>query len=326
MRRRYFLIAGLALGLSSAGLGGCAVQAGRLLGGPPDDLPRYAELASTPFFADEEYYCGPAALAAALGAAGVHVDPDTLADDVFLPGREGSLQLEMLAGARRHGAVATVIPGSLEAILREIDGGQPVVVLQNLGLSWAPSWHYAVVIGYDLDRRHLLLRSGPIERQALAIRTFEHTWKRGNHWAFVVLPPGRLPVTAEEREATHALVAFERSAEPAQAELAYATALKRWPDSLTLAMGLGNTQYAMGDLAAALETFDQAARRHRSPAAYHNLAIVLLEQGQCDAARAAALQGLEPGGPLEDMLRDTLDRIDAARSATAASTFSCSRG
>ena len=92
--------------------------------------------------------------------------------------------------------------------------GEPVLVLQNLGLSWAPSWHYAVAVGYDLDAGTMLLRSGPMQRQELALRTFEHTWKRGGHWAFVTLPPGTLAATASEADATAALVAFERSAPP----------------------------------------------------------------------------------------------------------------
>ena len=29
-------------------------------------------------------------------------------------------------------------------------GALTLLVLQNLGLSWLPRWHYAVVVGYDL--------------------------------------------------------------------------------------------------------------------------------------------------------------------------------
>lgn len=312
MRRRRFVAAGVVLGLSFTGLAGCAAQTRRLLADSPRDLPRRAELVDTPFFPDEEFHCGPAALATVLGATGFPTQPDTLVGDVFLPGRKGSLQLEMLSGARRHGAVAVVIPGELETLLRETAAGNPVVVLQNLGLAWAPSWHYAVVIGYDLDARHLLLRSGPIERQQLALRTFEHTWARGSHWAFVVSPPGRLPVTAQEAEATRALVAFERSASPHAAVRAYSAGLERWPDSLTLAIGMGNAFYAASDLAAAEHHFRRAALRHEAAPAYNNLAVVLLEQGRCDEARESAMRALALGGPLYDAARETMHLIDNA--------------
>jgi hypothetical protein len=61
-------------------------------------------------------------------------------------GTRGHAEAEMLSGARRHGAVATVIRGTLEARLREVAAGHTVMVLQNLGLSFVPLWHYAVVV------------------------------------------------------------------------------------------------------------------------------------------------------------------------------------
>lgn len=301
----------LALVLVALLAGGCATQSASLLAQRPSGLPARVELADTPFFPDDSHFCGPAALATALSAAGLPTRPDALVDRVFLPGREGSLQIEMLAGARRSGAVAPLIPGTLEALLREVAAGHPVVVLQNLGLSWAPSWHYAVVVGYDLDAGELVLRSGPMQRQVLALRTFEHTWKRGGNWAFVTLPPGRLAATATEAEATAALVAFERSAPPAAAESAYRAGLQRWPGSYTLQMGLGNVLHAQGDLAGAEAAFARAATTHDQAAAHNNHARVLLALGRAAEARAAAQRGLALGGPLRATLLDTLRAIDA---------------
>ena len=218
----------------------------------------------------------------------------------------------MLAGARRSGAVATPIPGTLEALLRELAAGHPVVVLQNLGLSWAPSWHYAVAVGYDLDAGTMLLRSGPMKRQVLALRTFEHTWKRGGHWAFVTLPPGTLATTASEADTTSALVAFERSAPPAASATAYRAGLQRWPRSYILQMGLGNASHAAGDLAGAEAAFGRAADMHDQAAAHNNRARVLLELGRPTAARQAAQRGLAVAGPLRATLLDTLQAIEAA--------------
>lgn len=292
-------------------LGGCATQNGQYQRERFPDLPPRAELVDTPFFPDDSHYCGPAALATSLTAAGRPVSPETLIGEVFLPGRQGSLQIEMLAGARRHGAVATLIPGTPEALLREIAAGHPVVVLQNLGLSWIPFWHYAVAIGYDLEAGHLLLRSGPLKRQEISLRTFEYTWNRSQHWAFVTLPPGRLPATASEPEVTRALVAFERNGPTKATAQAYRSALERWPDSPTLAMGLGNALYAMGDPQGAETVFRRVAEQHDLPAAYNNHARVLLELGQRTAARRAAQRGLAVAGPLRPALLETLEAIEA---------------
>jgi tetratricopeptide (TPR) repeat protein len=172
-----------------------------------------------------------------------------------------------------------------------------------------------VVIGYDFDAAHFLLRSGPIERQELAFNTFEHTWDRAERWAFVALPPGRLPATADEAEGTRALVAFERNAPPPRAAQAYSAGLARWPHSLTLAMGLGNARHAAGDLDGARQAFADAAQRHDAAAAHNNLAAVLLDLGRHAEARQAALQAVAKAGdsgPIADSARATLSKIDKA--------------
>lgn len=271
---------------------GCAVQTQALREHPPSDLPRAAELQRTPFFAQTAYQCGPAALATVLAAAGLPADPARLGEQVFLPARTGTLQIEMMAGARRQGAVATRLPTSLEALLREVSAGHPVVVFQNLGLSWAPRWHYAVLIGYDVQSGDVVLRSGTTERQVMRMRTLEHTWKRAGSWAFVALPPGQWPITAEEKAVIEASVGFERVATPAQAVTVYRSALVRWPHSLSLRMGLGNSLHAAGDKRAAAHEFRAAALRHGSAAAWINLASTLLELGDVHDAADAAREAL----------------------------------
>ena len=269
-------------------IAGCAVQTQALRALPPAGLVPRAELTATPFFAQTEYRCGPAALATALAAAGLPADPAELGPAVFLPARTGTLQIEMIAGARRQGAVATRIGTTLEAALREVAAGRPVVVLQNLGLTWIPAWHYAVLVGYDIPLGDVFLRSGTTQREALPMRTFEHTWARSGFWAFVVLPPGQWPATAGEAAVVEASVGFERSGTPQQAVAVYRSALERHPDNLTLAIGLGNSLYAAGDKGAAAAAFRAAAERHRSSAAWVNLSTTLLELGDRDGARDAA--------------------------------------
>ncbi|HSR01823.1 MAG TPA: PA2778 family cysteine peptidase, partial [Methylophilaceae bacterium] len=170
-------------------------------------LPKQVELYKTPFFPQEQYQCGPAALATALNAVNIKISPEQLTDEVYIPSRKGSLQIEMLAATRRHGAIAIKIPPKLEALLQEIASGNVVVVMQNLGLSWAPSWHYAVLIGYNLDKELVWLRSGKYKRFEMTMSTFERTWARSENWAFVALPPGKLPITTTPDEIIKALVA-----------------------------------------------------------------------------------------------------------------------
>ena len=225
----------------------------------------------------------------------MNADPLWLGDQVFLPARTGTLQVEMIAGARRHGAVATQLPPTLNAVLHEVRAGHPVVVLQNLGLSWVPRWHYAVLIGYDLAAGEVLLRSGATRREVMAMRTFEHTWARSGRWAFVALPPGQWPVTAEEAAVVDASVGFERVAPPPQAVAVYRSALERWSDNLSLRMGLGNSLHAAGDKRAAADAFRTAAQQHQSAPAWINLASTLLELGDAPGGLAAAREAVALG-------------------------------
>jgi hypothetical protein len=291
-RRALALLSVLAAVAVMAVLTGCAAQSAQLLKLPPADLPQSFELERTPFYPQTEYQCGPAALATVLSAAGIPVELETLSKQVFLPARTGTLQVEMMAGARRQGAIATRLPVRVEALLRELHAGHPVVVFENRGLSWAPVWHYAVLVGYDLRTGEATFRSGVEQRETMALRTFEHIWMRAGAWAFVALPPGQWPQTAEENAVVEASIGFERSATPRQAGVAYRTALERWPGNLSLQLGLGNSLHAVGDKPAAAEVFRAAAIAHASAPAWINLSSTLVDLGRGPEAVEAAREAV----------------------------------
>lgn len=278
-------------------------------------LPRQHELTGTPFFPQTLHHCGPAALATALNAIDVSITPDQLAPEVYIPSRKGSLQIEMLAAARRHGALPIMIAPTLDTLLKEIAAGNAVVVMQNLGLSWVPAWHYAVVVGYDLDKELIWLRSGTSRRFEMTLSSFQRTWARSQYWAFVALKPGNLPASVEPDAVIKGLIAFEKTADAALAKAAYAAAVKRWPDNLVLQMGLGNSAYAAGDLSEAASAFRSAISVHPdAAAAYNNLANVLLAQGNASAAKETAVRALqlaEKDKNLQSQINKTLAEINA---------------
>ena len=299
----------LATALALLLLAGCATQTRALLATPRAG-PHQQELSATPFYAQERYQCGPAALAMLLGAAGIEAAPEALVSEVYLPGREGSLQIELQAAGRRHGALTARIEPRLEALLAELDAGHPVLVLQNLSLPIAPKWHYAVAIGYDIGSRELILRSGTTRRMTMPLSTFEHTWSRSGFWGMVALAPGQLPASVKLEQAQAALIAYEKVAPAPMAQLAYRAALQRWPTTLALQLGVGNSAYASGDRRAAAEAFRNAAAAHPdNGAAFNNLAVVLGELGQLEEARAAAQTAVDLGGPWRDEALATLQSL-----------------
>ena len=247
----------------------------------------------------------------ALNAAGVAVTPDALTDEVYIPARKGSLQVEMLASARRHGLVAYELAPELKDVLAEVAAGNAVIVLQNQGL-WAfhPYWHYAVVIGYDLEKKVILLHSGTRASRAMALGLFEFLWIDGQRWSMVALGPGRLPASAREASYATAAAALEQAGRVAEAHSAFEALLERWPDNLVGMMGLGNTAYALGRTAEAESAFRTAASAHPlTGAAFNNLAQTLADQGKLEAALDAARKAVSLGGASLPASQATLEEI-----------------
>jgi tetratricopeptide (TPR) repeat protein len=218
----------------------------------------------------------------------------------------------MIGATRRHGRVAYVI-SSPEELLAEVAAGHPVIVLQNLGLSWIPVWHYAVVIGYDAESGTVTMHSGVTNRKETTLRVFDNTWSRSSYWGLLTLAPDRLPATADETDYTEAVLGLEKARKWPEAITGYRTALKKWPENLPAHMGVGNAYYAMGDLTGAEHAFAEATRQFPTQgAAFNNLAQVLFEQGKKEAALAVAEKAVSMGGPMSGVFQKTLEEIKSS--------------
>lgn len=302
-------------------LGGCAAllpQSQGVRATWPAGLGERTELAAVPFFAQTDYHCGPAALAMVLGHDGVEVTPDDLVPKVYLPERRGSLQVEMIAAARSYSVVSWRLAPRLEDVLREVEAGNPVIVLQDYGFWPIRIWHYAVVVGFDRATGKVVLRSGEKQRLELPFAVLEYTWKPSDYWSMVAVPPDRIPVTAGEAEWSAAVAAMERVATHAASRTAYRTLLARWPDNLAGALGLANVAYADRDLGEAERVLRRAVERHPdATAALNNLAQVLSERDRNDEALRLIDRAIARGGPLQASAEETragiLRRLEAGR-------------
>lgn len=300
-------------------LTGCAStpQSDAILASIPDNLKQPVELTSVPFYPQHKYQCGPAALATLLGDQGREVDMDELVRRVYIPGRQGSLQLELIAASRDYGLIPYTLVDELPLVLNEIRAGRPVLVLQNLGVSWYPQWHYAVVVGYDLAAGELILRSGTTERYRINLYTFEHTWQRGKRWAMILLKPGQLPTAGDDLRYMNAIVGFERSKNWSLLDKAYQAGLGRWPGSSVLRMGYGNSLYSQGKLTAALEQYQKVIALDAGYApAYNNAGQVCAELGRFDQALQYVKRAIELGGVHSKQYRSTLKDIYRMQSAS----------
>ena len=274
---------------------GCATSPQtRLLVDNPPDIPTQVELTEVPFFPQQKYHCGPSSLASVVSYRGTPVEPDQIAQMIYVPGLKGSLQIEVEAAARQFEMLPVQLDGKLESLLRELAAGNPIFVLQNLGLDSIPVWHYEVVVGYDLAERVVILRSGVDARVLRSFALFEKTWQRADHWALVVVSVDTVPATASADTYLDAVIGMEQVGRIESANNAYATALRRWPGNLLAQTGLGNSAYAMGEFVAAESAYRSALVIDPQKAeVWNNLAYVLAQLGQHESSMDAIDRALE---------------------------------
>lgn len=265
------------------------------------DLAPIRTLPHVPYFPQVEDQCGPASLATVLVANGVDVKPEQLRDKIYIPGKEGVVTTEMVARARRYGLLAYVLRPQLVDVLTEINAGTPVLVMQNLGFSWLPRWHFSVAVAYNLDTRTITLRSGNERQHEISFSLFLKTWRRANSWAMVVVPSGALPATANPKRLIQAATDLEQVQEQAAALAVYQSLLQRWPDSVLANFGAGNSAYALGRYNEAHNYFSSYLQVRPSAAeGWNNLAYNLAALGCGSQALQAISCGLKltPDNPI----------------------------
>jgi hypothetical protein len=278
----------------------------------PEGIAQKKEIDEVPFFPQKDYQCGPAALATSLAYFGAPVTADDLVPEVYLPDRRGSLQIEMLAATRRNGLVAYQLKPRFEDLLREIDAGFPVIILQDFGIWPLSIWHYSVAVGFDMTEGELTFRSGNKRQLVVPFAVVEYTWKESDYWAMVTAPPSRIPVTATEADYLKSVVALEHAGNKGAARTAYTAMLERWPGSLGAGIALANLDYGEGKLKDAEAMLRHMVDTHPdAPVAYNNLAQTLLDEGRGTEALPLAEKAVELGGPYVDNARETLQSITA---------------
>lgn len=266
-----------------------------------------AVLLDVPFVPQDPYYCGPASVSMLLQHRGQPASQGDIAKDIYLPGRKGTLQTELVAYLRHRGLLVYQVEPQLRAVLTEVAAGNPVLVLKNLSLPIWPRWHYAVVVGYDSEQGQVILHSADRQNYRLALGTFERTWARSGHWGIVAGNPAAgelpasLPADSHADRLLEAMFELEASSQRLNKVNSYAHIAQRWPNSHRAWFGLGNALYESDHSAAgrlsALKAFMRAEALQADVGYYNNIAYVAAELGCQDLYQASLSCGLalDPG-------------------------------
>ncbi len=273
------------------------------------------ELNAVPFYPQQEYLCGPASLRMVAEywkqqkKVVRDVSYETIRQVTFIPEKKGSFRPQMVAAARQLGLVA--IESTRRADLFELlDGGIPVIVLLNQGTVSIPVWHYAVVIGFDLDRQLVILRSGDTKRQAMKISTFYEFFKKGGHWKLIAVPATMVPPGVTEASYLKAAYDLEQTLDDEIVQIAYESALKQWPDSLLVKLAAANYFFDKYHYEIAYDLYDAVLKKEPDdPIALNNMAETLYYLGEFDEALDFIDRAIKNHGKYKKEFDDTRRKI-----------------
>ncbi len=138
-----------------------------------------------PYLRQERFFCGPACLGMVLGYYGVIIPQERLAEEFYRKKLSGSINLDLLVSARRHGFAAAMHRGSAELLRDYLDRNIPVIALVRVSTD-PDRFHYLVIIGYNDETRTFTVHSGGSRAGELDYGEFDRDWKAAERWMLTV--------------------------------------------------------------------------------------------------------------------------------------------
>ncbi|MDP8236368.1 MAG: C39 family peptidase [Candidatus Erginobacter occultus] len=158
-----------------------------LLAAPPAPTPPPARrlIEGVPYLRQERFFCGPACLGMVFGYYGIVIPQERLAGELYRKELSGSLNLDLLVSARRHGFAAAMHQGTPELLKDYLDRDVPVITLVRVS-SDPDRFHYLVVFGYDDQTRTFTVHSGGLRAGEIGYREFDRDWEAADRWMLTV--------------------------------------------------------------------------------------------------------------------------------------------
>ena len=237
------------------------------------------------FIPQETKLCGPAVLKMATQSHLPNLPFRTYKQMSYREDIQGSTKADMLLTLRRIG-MAPYRVASLPEMLEHIGDDRPVIVFRDLAVSWSPAGHFSLLVGYNAKKNVMVLHSDRTPLLEVDFHRFADTWKRGERWAYIAVPPGAIPKHAPFEAALDNAVAFEFLRMDRAARDLYLKMIERWPKRFEPHLGLANIYHKSKNRRRAIAEIHLAlSKKPNHPALLFNLAKLLFEDGQLREAR-----------------------------------------
>jgi ABC-type bacteriocin/lantibiotic exporter with double-glycine peptidase domain len=139
---------------------------------------------SVPFFSQEDYQCGPAAMASVLNYRGIKIRSEEIASAIYSKSARGTLNFDMVFFAEKKGLYARQYPGNLADLKYRIDNSHPLIVMVDYGFLIYQKDHFMVVVGYDSG--NIIVHSGKDSFKRIPIEDFLKTWQKTKNWTLLI--------------------------------------------------------------------------------------------------------------------------------------------
>lgn len=224
----------------------------------------------------------------------------------LIPKKGGTLQVELVSTARANGLLVYPLSPTFDALFSELEKQHPVIVLVNRGYSWYPLWHYAPITGYDVKNKTILMHFSDKPNEVLPVETFAALWERSGNWGVVLLPPGKLPVSASPKTFLHSAYELEKTGMRDDAIIAYKSALKRWPKDIDILFALANAYYHSHQLTKAEQSYHKIiSLKPGHPLALNNLADLLCYTGRSNDALRLLKKAVTDDTKIQSIIKAT---------------------
>lgn len=133
-------------------------------------------------------HCGPAALRMVLAYHHADSVACAAADSAYDPVLRGSLVTDLATRARRSGFDARITAGRADSLMAWLAAGDPPIVIYPRGIGPLARQHYAVVTGWDPERKTFTLNDGGARPRSVSQSTLDR-WRAASDRRVLLVTP-----------------------------------------------------------------------------------------------------------------------------------------